>query len=158
LTENGFDSFFRERFSRTVVLLIAMGASRADAEDAVQEAMILAWDQWNTIQEPVAWVRTVAVRAFWKLARARQQLVPWDATAPEPAGDSDLGIFAEQQKHVLRVLRALPPQQRTVAALFYDGLGCEEIAELVGSPPATVRSHLRHARGRLKELVTSPAP
>ncbi len=27
-----------------------------------------------------------------------------------------------------------------------DGLACEEIAELTGKPPATVRSHLRHAR------------
>jgi RNA polymerase sigma-70 factor (ECF subfamily) len=161
LSTNGFDSFFRERFSRTIVLLIAMGASRADAEDAAQEAMILAWRQWDTIQEPVPWVRTVAVRTYWKLARMKQQFVSLDESAPEVQVGSDLGIFAEEQQHVLRLpslLRALPPQQRTVAALFYDGLACEEIAELVGSPPATVRSHLRHARGRLKEQVTSSSP
>jgi RNA polymerase sigma-70 factor (ECF subfamily) len=158
LTRDGFDAFFRERFSRTVVLLIAMGASRADAEDAAQEAMILAWRQWEEIQEPVAWVRTVAVRAYWKLVNARQRLVPLDESAPEAGAVSDLGIFAAEQQHVLRLLRSLPPQQRTVAALFYDGLACDEIAELVGSLPATVRSHLRHARGRLKELVTSSSP
>lgn len=155
---NGFDLFFRERFSRTVVLLIALGASRADAEDAAQESMVLAWNQWNSIQEPVPWVRTVAVRAYWKLARARQQLVPVGESAPEAEPGSDLSIFADEQQHVLRLLRALPPPQRTVAALFYDGLACEEIAEVVGRPPATVRSHLRHARGRLKELVTSSSP
>jgi RNA polymerase sigma factor (sigma-70 family) len=135
-----------------------MGASRADAEDAAQEAMILAWKQWETIQEPAAWARTVAVRAYWKLARVRQPLVSLGESLPEAESNPDLSIFAEEQQHVLRLLRALPQQQRTVAALFYDGLACEEIAELVGSPPATVRSHLRHARGRLKELVTSSSP
>jgi RNA polymerase sigma factor (sigma-70 family) len=157
VTGSDFDSFFRERFSRTVVLLIAMGASKADAEDAAQESMVLAWRQWETIHEPVAWVRTVAVRAYWKLARTRQQFVPLDESSSEAAESSDLGIFAEEEQQVLRLLRALPPQQRTVIALFYDGMGCEEIAALAGNSPATVRSHLRHARGRLKELVT-PSP
>jgi DNA-directed RNA polymerase specialized sigma24 family protein len=81
-----------------------------------------------------------------------------DESAPEAELGSDLSIFADEQQYVLRLLRALPPQQRTVAALFYDGLACEEIAELGGRPPATVRSHLRHARGRLKELVTASSP
>ena len=62
LTGNGFDLFFRERFARTVVLLIAMGASRADAEDAAQEAMVLAWRQWDSVHEPSAWVRTANAR------------------------------------------------------------------------------------------------
>jgi hypothetical protein len=35
LTEDGFVSFFHERFSRTVVPLISMGASRADAEASI---------------------------------------------------------------------------------------------------------------------------
>jgi RNA polymerase sigma factor (sigma-70 family) len=141
-----------------VIILIAMGASRADAEDATQEAMILAWRQWHTIQDPSAWVRTVAVRTYWKLARKKQQLVQLNESAPQATSDTDLNIFGDEQQHVLRLLRALPPQQRTIAALFYDGLACEEIAELVGSPPATVRSHLRHARGRLKGLMTSSTP
>ena len=51
------------------------------------------------------------------------------------------------------MLRALPPGQRTIAACFYDGLTCEEIAELVEKPSATVRSQLRHARKALKEMM-----
>jgi RNA polymerase sigma factor (sigma-70 family) len=156
LSGNGFVSFFHERYSRTVVLLIAMGASRADAEDAAQEAMVLAWRQWESIREPDAWVRTVAVRAYLKQARAqRSQAAPLDESAREPAADPDLGVFAEQQQHVLSLLRGLPAGQRTIAALFYDGLTCEEIGELVGKPPATVRSQLRHARNSLKGLMSS---
>jgi DNA-directed RNA polymerase specialized sigma24 family protein len=108
LTEDGFVSFFHQRFSRTVVLLIAMGASRADAEDATQEAMVQAWRCWDSIREPAAWVRTVAVRAFWKQAeRQSNHLRPFDDAA-EPVTDFDLGIFALEQQHVLRLLRGLP--------------------------------------------------
>jgi RNA polymerase sigma factor (sigma-70 family) len=155
LTKIGFDPFFRERFSRTVVLLTAMGASRADAEDATQEAMILAWNQWSSIREPAAWVRTVAVRSYLRLRRGRPEVTALDESAPDPAADDDLGSFEEEQRQVLHLLRKLPDGQRAVAALYYDGLNCEEIAALLGKAPATVRSHLRHARLSLKEVIAS---
>jgi RNA polymerase sigma factor (sigma-70 family) len=156
LTEDGFASFFRERFARTVVLLIAMGASRADAEDATQEAMIRAWQQWESIREPTAWVRTVAVRTYCKLVSQRQsRTTSLDEATGECPADPDLSIFTEEQQHVLRLLRALPTQQRVVAALSYDDLTCEEIAELTGKSSATIRSHLRHARKTLRGMVLS---
>jgi RNA polymerase sigma-70 factor (ECF subfamily) len=154
LTDSGFVSFFRERFSRTVVLLITMGASQADAEDATQEAMVLAWQKWDSIDTPAAWVRTVAVRAYWRLVRTRPQTVSLDEFVPESIADPSLSIFTEEQQHVLRLLRALPPMQRTVVALAYDASTCEEIAMLLGISEATVRSHLRHARKNLKGMMS----
>jgi RNA polymerase sigma factor (sigma-70 family) len=156
LTEDGFVLFFQQRFSRIVILLIAMGSSRADAEDAAQDAMILAWQQWDSIREPAAWVRTVAVRVFWKHAGTPpDRTVQLDEVPGEPVTDPDLSIFSEEQCTVLRLLRGLPPGQRAVAALFYDGQSCEEIAELAGKPEATVRSQLRHARRALREVIAS---
>jgi RNA polymerase sigma-70 factor (ECF subfamily) len=153
LTESGFASFFRERFSRTVVLLISLGASRADAEDATQEAMVRAWQKWDSIDSPRAWVCTVAYRAYLRHAHARDRHAETlDESACEPAAEPDLGAFAGEEQ-VLRLLRALPPGQRVIAACFYDGLTCEEIAEVVEKPPATVRSQLRHARKALKEMI-----
>jgi RNA polymerase sigma factor (sigma-70 family) len=149
-----FATFFRERFSRTTVVLIAMGASRADADDCVQEAMLLAWKSWDTIREPEAWVKTVAARRYWRLIRTGQQEILLDE-APPVADDACLDIFTDEQQYVLRLLRQLPTQQRTIAALFYDGMATEEIAELVGVKPDTVRSHLRHARTSLKGLLES---
>jgi RNA polymerase sigma factor (sigma-70 family) len=131
-----------------------MGASRADADDCVQEAMLLAWKRWGTIGEPAAWVNAVAVRGYWRLARRRHQEVSLDEAVREPA-DPGLGIFTEEQQQVLHLLRQLPAQQRNVAALFYDGMATEEIAAVVGVSPATVRSHLRHARTTLRGLLES---
>jgi RNA polymerase sigma factor (sigma-70 family) len=156
LNEVCFDTFFREQFSRIVVLLISIGASQSTAEDATQEAMILAWNQWASIREPTAWVRTVAVRSFLRIVRGNgAQMVPLDESIPDPVGNDGLGNFEEEQQQVLRLLRALPAGQRAVTALYYDGLNCEEIAEVLGKRPATVRSNLRYARESLREVIAS---
>jgi RNA polymerase sigma factor (sigma-70 family) len=160
VSPEGFAAFFRERYPRTVLLLMTMGAARADAEDAVQEAMTLAWQQRESVREPAAWVRTTAVRAWWKRDRRQPRTRPLDDTTPHPAlgDDGDLVIFAEEQQRVVRLLRALPPAQRTVAALYYDGLAVSEIAGLTGKPAATIRSHLRHVRRSLQEVIVSDRP
>jgi RNA polymerase sigma factor (sigma-70 family) len=155
LTEDGFASFYLERFGRTMVMLIVMGASRADAEDAVQEAMFLAWRQWDKIERPDAWVRKVAIRTYCKQVGIRRQTVPLDESRHQAVVDgSDPSLFAEQQQ-VLRTLRSLPVEQRMVMALHYDEATCEEIATLTDKPPATVRSLRRHARKALKEMMSS---
>jgi RNA polymerase sigma factor (sigma-70 family) len=82
---------------------------------------------------------------------------------PEPEGLTTGRFSSAEENHqerqderrVVVILRQLPPEQRKVAALFYDGLSMEEIAEVVGKPAVTVRSLLRHARKRLKEVVQS---
>jgi RNA polymerase sigma factor (sigma-70 family) len=153
LTDNGFVSFFEERFGRIVILLVSMGASRADAEDATQEAMTQAWRKWDSIQEPAAWIRVVAVRAYIRQVRARAEEATPLESIPEPAEDPDLPGLTQSQHYVLDMLRGLPLGQRTVAALYYDGMTCEEIAGLTGKPASTVRSQLRHARTTLKELM-----
>jgi RNA polymerase sigma factor (sigma-70 family) len=156
LTENGFASFFQERSSKAVVLLISAGASRADAEDATQEAMIQAWQHWKSIREPAAWLRTVALRTWLKQCdMQRFMTIQLDNADRSTVLGPDLSIFATEQQQVLRLLRALPPMQRAVVALFYDGAPCDEIAELLDVAEATVRSHLRHARRALKEMMAT---
>ena len=59
--------------------------------------------------------------------------------------------------HVIELIRKLPMEQRKVAALFYDGFTHEEIAEILGKTNGNVRSLLRHARLRLKEVIQSQA-
>jgi RNA polymerase sigma factor (sigma-70 family) len=155
LTEEEFASFFQERFGKTVIFLITLGASRADAEDATQEAMLAAWRQQDAIEHAVSWLRTVAVRAYWKQAGTDRKPITLDDSMSGAVTEPDLSIFTEEQLQVLYVLRGLPPEQRTIVALRYDGATCEEIAEATGKAPATVRSNLRHARKTLKELIKS---
>jgi RNA polymerase sigma factor (sigma-70 family) len=148
-----FDPFYKERSSRFVVLLVAQGASQADAEDAMQEAMISTWQNWDSIESPRAYAWKAAYYAFLGLARKRdRKAVSLDDSGEDPEADSDLDLLAGKQR-VLCLIRALPPGQRVIVALYFDGLTCEEIAVVVGKPVATVRSQLRHARKALKEMI-----
>ena len=154
MSEDGFAVFFRQRYHRTVLLLMTTGASRADAEDAAQEAMTAAWQRWEHIREPAAWVRITALRASWKHNRQQLPAKPLEEAILHPdVSDPDLAVFGDEQRWALSLLRGLPPEQRTVAALFYDEMRVAEIARLTGKPAATVRSLLRHARKSLKEMI-----
>jgi RNA polymerase sigma factor (sigma-70 family) len=133
-----------------------MGASRSDAEEIAQETMIAAWQKWESLYEPAAWIRTTATRKLWKSNQHRPPTTPLEETTVQlPTSDPDLAVFSEEQQVVLGLLRQLPPTQRAVAALHYDGLTAEEIAIVTGKPTATIRSHLRHARTTLRKAITS---
>ena len=137
------------------MLLITMGASRADAEEIAQETMIAVWQNWESIREPTAWARTTATRKLWKINQHRLATTPLDETTTQlPVSDPDLAVFSEEQQQVLGLLRQLPPAQRVVTALHYDGLTAEEIAIVTRKPTATIRSHLRHARTTLRKAIT----
>ena len=67
---------------------------------------------------------------------------------PDMAGASDGA--AELWEAVAR----LPEKLRTVIHLHYaEGYSTEEIAALLGVPPATVRTRLHRGRQQLKELL-----
>jgi RNA polymerase sigma-70 factor (ECF subfamily) len=155
ISGDGFEPFFEEEFPRLVLYLMARGAQFSDAQDAAQEAMVKAHDNWEKIGKPRAWIRTVAARSG-QLRRGRD--VPWDDAAPEPAGaDSGRADTGIDNLEVVRLLRLLSDAQRDVFALHLDGFDGDEISEIVGKSPATVRSHLRHARRRLQEVIESEA-
>ena len=157
LVSEGFASFFRDEYRPVVLYLLKSGASGAEAEDAVQEAMIQAYQAWDRIRSPRAWVRKAAFSCYLRQKEkvnketrvADPEALMADHTSP--TGDDHY----EERLRVVTLIRRLPAQQRQVAALFYDGLSLAEIAEVTGKPVATVRSLLRHARNRLKEVVHS---
>ncbi len=68
----------------------------------------------------------------------------------------------EEQRLLLRALRALPLELQTLLELAYwEGLTDQELAEVVDVPTGTIKSRLRKARGLLERALaaraTSPA-
>lgn len=60
----------------------------------------------------------------------------------------------EEQRLLLRALRALPLELQTLLELAYwEGLADRELAEILAVPPGTIKSRLRKARQRLEELL-----
>jgi RNA polymerase sigma-70 factor (ECF subfamily) len=59
---------------------------------------------------------------------------------------------------VERTLRRLAPRQRAVMHLtIVEGMSDAEIGRMLGIDPASVRSHRRRARERLRQVLAGPS-
>jgi RNA polymerase sigma-70 factor (ECF subfamily) len=73
------------------------------------------------------------------------------ARTGEPQSDA---MLAEQRLRVIRALEALTVEQRQVVDMaFFDALSQSEIADKLGRPLGTVKSRIRQAMLRLRELL-----
>jgi RNA polymerase sigma-70 factor (ECF subfamily) len=150
LRDAEFTLFYAD-LPRLVGFLVVQGAHPNLAADIAQDAMTEAYRQWDHLDAPLAWVRTVASRRWWDRSRRDRIELPHEEI-PEPG----LLLSAEEAEEIthrhtfLALLHGLPPLQRQVMAWTYDGYRPTEIAAVLGKPPATVRSALREARIALR--------
>lgn len=148
-----FANFFRDEYGRLIAFLYKAGFRRADAEDAASKTMTLAHRRWDSLATPQAWVRKVAYRiALRDLKHDREKIARlsekgWDI---EERDGTEPYNAIETRATVLRLLEGFPTQQRLVMAWHLDGFTNMEIAAGLNMRQATVRSHLRHAKARLK--------
>lgn len=125
----------------------------ADAEDVLQEVLLERFRTKQTFSSPEherRWLLKVAVNRCRNLLRSqrRRRDLPLDEAenlcAPE---ESDYRALYE-------AVNSLPRNQRlTVDLFYYEGYSTAEIARLLDTREATVRTWLRRARLKLKELL-----
>ena len=110
-----------------------------------------------------AWLLRVAVNRCRELWRApwRHCVESLDKLGQLPAPGApveDAALEELRTDPVWQALQALPEKLRVVALLHYvEEYTTEEIARIVGSPPATVRTRLHRARKQMRETLESPA-
>ena len=88
---DGFDEFYRGSRQRLLGFVYVLTGDLAEAQDAVQEAYVRAWQRWSTVsayEEPEAWVRVVDTR----LREAQQD--PRAAAARRQAGLERAAAFS----------------------------------------------------------------
>ncbi|WP_419998084.1 RNA polymerase sigma factor [Streptomyces boninensis] len=156
-----FERFFRRDFPLLAQHLKVLGYERQLAEDAAQEAMIMALQHWGDITEPRAWVRVAGKRIAQRLYengqaerdrlhRAAISQRPLAGHAPDP---HHYVQHQAEQDAVADALRLLPLRQREVMAWHLDGFTTAEISGYTDCAGATVRSNFRHAREQLKRIL-----
>jgi RNA polymerase sigma factor (sigma-70 family) len=136
--------------SRLVRYLMAMGTGYFQADDAVQAAFTLAWDRWDTIRYPRAWLYKVALRESYRAGTGRE--VPAGDALPDTASEpdtADLVVLNEEDERVRAIVAVLPGRQRQVMAMTLAGFSTAEIAAELGCDPAAVRQNQVRARAAL---------
>jgi RNA polymerase sigma-70 factor (ECF subfamily) len=137
-----------------------MLGSVSDAEDVAQEALLRFTRQHDPIDEPAAWITTVATRLsinVLKSARARREsyVGPWlpepliEDPAPGPASRAELADSLSLA--VLVLLERLSPVERA-AYLLRDVFGYEyaEIAGIIERTEVNARQLVTRARKHLE--------
>ena len=117
-----------------------------DCEDAVQEALLRAWDRRETLRQE-AYFDTWLIRILINQCKTFYRRRP-----PEPAElTEDIPQVTSEETPLLEELMALPRKQRVTLELHYiEGYSVAETARILSLPEGTVKWRLK--RGR--ELLT----
>jgi RNA polymerase sigma factor (sigma-70 family) len=131
---------------------------RSAAEDAVQEAFMIAYQRRSTLRDESAfpsWLRMIVLRECLRWRRRRwfrilrlSDRVVADA-APDPAVHLDLA----------RAVRSLSPKLRAVVYLhYYEDQTLSRIASELSIPESTAKTRLYEALRRLERALPGYAP
>jgi RNA polymerase sigma-70 factor (ECF subfamily) len=151
-----FEDFVRAERSKLIWFLMSHGASVHQAEEAAQASLIEAWRKWETINSPRGWVYRVALREYWRSASKpgvdHEDLMaepPDNANVPSAADTAEITV---RERLVCAEIAKLPPKQRQVAVMRYEGYSNREIADQLGVDDSAVRHNVLRAKSRLRHL------
>ena len=149
---------YRERYARYASRMLG---SRDVAEDAVQDALVRAFDRLADCREPdkfAGWLFLILRnRCYAEQRRRQREGRPLDeADEMFAAPDRPDGAYEQVERtHALeRALQHLTAEQREVFVLKHtEGLAYEEIAGVTGATVASLKMRMHRAYDRLRELM-----
>jgi RNA polymerase sigma factor (sigma-70 family) len=149
-----FEGFYRREYPRIAALARVLTGPMG-AEDAAQEALLVAYRRWRDVgqmADPAMWVRRVCVniatsqvrrRAAEARALLRLRGRRHEPTLPEP---SDEDFWS--------AVRRLPRRQAQVVALHYlFDLSVADVAVTLQMSEGTAKTHLSRARASLADVL-----
>ncbi len=150
---------------RTAAFRVARAVAGAElAEDAVQEALLLAFRALPSLEEPAsfaAWLCAITRHAALRLSRnARREnerrveldeaVIRFSEALARPFTPPE----SFENDEIRSALEALPPDFRLIVQLrFYDDLPLKRIASFLALPLSTVKWRLHRAKQLMREQL-----
>lgn len=135
----------------------------ADAEDAVQNALLLASEREHQLSDRGklwSWVRSIVVRQCKELLRRgvrRSEVESMLEPRTKEVHDSLTGF--ELSGMVKELIKTLPERQQTALILRHlEDMSYAEIAEMMRITESTARVQVRNARESLREAIAEKSP
>lgn len=152
--QSAFGSLVQLHQRRMYGIARAIVSVHEDAEDAVQDAFIRAYnalDRFNSGQAFGAWLNRIVANSALDIARRRKIRTTEQLHDSIATHFQDPGVIAELNQRLKQALSELPERMRSVLVLHdVQGFPHAEIGSLLNIPEGTSRSDLHHARKRLK--------
>ena len=130
-------------------LSLSILASAADAQDAMQQGMLRAWERRGQVSDESrlrAWLMRIVINECRNIQRRRMRVFP---VAEVPRSAQEGGEIADGS--LKEAIDALDEKLRTTLLLRYmEGFSEREIAQALGVPVTTVKNRLFRARKALR--------
>lgn len=154
-TDADFEAFYDRHWKYVYRLCFTYMKSEADAEDCTEDIFVKVLTgnfEFEDETHERKWLTVTAINlckdklksyAHRNIDSLDDDMMP-EIAAPEPEDNSD----------VLEAVMNLPPKLKDVIWLYYyEGYSTDEISEMLGRPPSTVRNQMRDARNLLKSIL-----
>ncbi len=135
-----------------------------EAEEICQEAFLRAFsslDSFSSEYRFSTWLFTIGYRLCLNHIRRRKSLtgeVDFASLASNEPDVSDQLAESEEARRLKNIIwdavdRLSVPQRAAIQLFYREAMSCEGIAQTLGIPMATAKSHLHRARGRLRDSL-----
>jgi RNA polymerase sigma-70 factor (ECF subfamily) len=155
-----FEQLMRQYERLVLVTALRLLGRMEDAQDVSQEVFLKLYRNLGKLDNMAAipaWLYRVTVNACHDLRRRRTSTVPVDDAAGVVSSDADphqRSAETERRRALELSLRMLSDKERTALVLRdLEGLSTAEVARVLSSNEATVRSQVSKARVKIKGFV-----
>lgn len=151
MTDAEFEAFYERHWKYVYKLCFTYMKSASDAEDCAEDVFVKVLTGEITFDDEVHernWLTVAAINL------CKDRLKRWKRKAVMPIDDEPELAAPEQEDRsdVPDAVRSLPVKYKDVIWLYYyEGYQTDEIAEILGRPPSTIRNQMRDARKLLKD-------
>jgi RNA polymerase sigma-70 factor (ECF subfamily) len=162
---DAFARLFEYFAPRIKAYLLRSGTSEASAEELAQETMLMVWRKAGLFDPAsagaAAWIFTIArnLRIDAHRRTSRSGVTGTDNVELEfhvdesPQPDAQIATSQSEQRIRTALTQLSADQMRVVELSFYEDKAHAEIAQMLDIPLGTVKSRLRLAMNRLRQLL-----
>jgi RNA polymerase sigma-70 factor, ECF subfamily len=158
---DAFSQLVRLDGDRCYAIAVGIVRDRERAQDVVQQAFLLAWRDLPKLRDPERfepWLHRLLVRCCYEEARQFRRwttrVVSLPTEGPGEPGRGDSVVSVVDRDALERAFADLSPEHRAVVLLHHHiGWSVQEVADIVGVPPGTVKSRLHHATRNLRASI-----
>lgn len=156
-----FTALFEHFAPRVKTYMLRSGTTVAQADELAQETLLMVWRKAALYQTSeagaAAWIFTIArnLRIDRLRRQGRETTAHLTMNEPEESEQPDRALIgAERDRRVRAALDQLSAQQRRVIELsFFEEKPHPEIARELAIPLGTVKSRIRLAMNRLRDIL-----
>src|SRR5471030_85142 len=154
-----FEILMRQHERLVLVTALRLVGNMPDAQDVSQEVFLKLYRNLRKVDGDriASWLYRVTVNAVRDLQRRKRPEAPMEFAENLPAGGIDpqqAATEAERRRALEMSLRMLPEKERAALVLRdLEGLSTGEVARVLGSSEATVRSQISKARVKVRGFV-----